>query len=96
MAKPGLSWASLIVFHYWSGILDYLIPVFLGYPGSSGGKESACSVGDLGLIPGLGRSLAKGNSNPFHYSCPENARQRNLVGYSPWDCKKSDMTEQLT
>ena len=55
LAKPGLSWASLIVFHYWSGILDYLIPVFLGYPGSSGGKESACSVGDLGLIPGWGR-----------------------------------------
>ena len=68
----------------------------LAFSCGSAAKESACSVGDLGLIPGLGRSLAKGNSNPFHYSCPENARQRNLVGYSLWDCKKSDMTEQLT
>ena len=31
-------------------------PVFLGFPGGSTGKESACNVGDLGLIPGLGRS----------------------------------------
>ena len=31
-------------------------PVFLGFPGSSGGKESACNAGDLALIPGLGRS----------------------------------------
>ena len=33
---------------------------FLGFPGSSDGKESACNAGDLGLIPGLGRSLEKG------------------------------------
>ena len=34
--------------------------VFLGFPGNSAGKESACNEGDLGLIPGLGRSLEKG------------------------------------
>ena len=36
-------------------------PVFLGFPGGSVGKESTCNAGDLGLIPGLGRSLAERN-----------------------------------
>ena len=36
-----------------------------GFPGGSGGKESACSVGDLGSIPGLGRSPGRGHGNPL-------------------------------
>ena len=36
-----------------------------GFPGSSDGKESACNVGDSGLIPGLGRSPGEGNVNPL-------------------------------
>ena len=40
----------------------------LGFPGSSAGKESACSMGDLGLIPGLGRSPGEGNGYPLKYS----------------------------
>ena len=44
-------------------------PVFLGFPGGSVGKESACNAGDLGLIPGLGRSPRVGNGNPLQYSC---------------------------
>ena len=47
-----------------------------GLPGSSVGKESACSAGDLGLIPGLGRSLEKGNGNPLQCSCLENSMDR--------------------
>ena len=42
------------------------------FPCSSTGKESACNVGDLGSIPGLGGSPGEGNSNPFHYSCLRN------------------------
>ena len=42
------------------GILPTL--VFVGFPGGSAGKESACSVGDLGSMPGLGRSLEKGKA----------------------------------
>jgi len=38
-----------------------------GFPGGSDGKESPCSVGDAGLISGLGRSLGEGNSNPLWY-----------------------------
>ena len=44
----------------------------LDLPCSSDGKESACSAGDLGLIPGSGRSSGEGNGNPLQYSCLEN------------------------
>ena len=54
-------------------------------------------MGDLGLIPGLGRSSGGVHANPLQYSCLENPhRQRSLVGYSPWSCKESDMTEWLS
>ena len=44
-----------------------------GFPGSSDGKVSACSAGDPGSIPGLGRSPGEGNGNPLQYSCLENS-----------------------
>ena len=44
----------------------------LSGPGGSDGKESACSVGDPGLIPGWGRSPGEGNDNPLQYSCLKN------------------------
>ena len=46
------------------------------YPGGSDHKESACSEGDPGSIPGLGRSPGEGNGNPLHYSCLENSMNR--------------------
>ena len=56
-------------------ILDFLC--------GSAGKESACSAGDLGSIPGLGRSPGDGKGYPLQYSGL----------YSPWGHKESDMTE---
>ena len=44
----------------------------LCFPGGSEVKASACNVGDLDLIPGLGRSPGEGNGNPLQYSCLEN------------------------
>ena len=44
----------------------------MGFPGGSAGKESACDVGDLGLIPGLGRSPGEGKGYPLQYSGLEN------------------------
>ena len=41
-------------------------------PGGSDGKESACEAGDLGSVPGLGRSLGEGKKNPLQNSCLEN------------------------
>ena len=44
----------------------------LGFPGGLDGKESACNIEDLALIPGLGRPSGEGNGNPLEYSCLEN------------------------
>ena len=49
---------------------------YLELPADSKGKESACNAGDLGLIPGLGRSPGGGNGNPPQYSCLENSTDR--------------------
>ena len=69
-------------------------PVF---PGDSDGKESACNVGDLGSIPGLGRSSGEGTGNPLQYFCLENPHEhRSLVGCSPWGWKESDIIEWLS
>ena len=48
----------------------------MGFPGGSDGKESACSAGDLGLIPGLGRSPGEGNGYPLQYSGLQNSMDR--------------------
>ena len=58
---------DLIIFLKWSFLL------YLGFPGGSAGKESACSAENLGLIPGLGRSPRKGNGYPLQYSGLENS-----------------------
>ena len=48
----------------------------MGFSGSSDSKESACSAGDLGSTPGLGRSPIGGDGNPLQYSCLENHMER--------------------
>ena len=48
----------------------------MGFPGGSDGKESTCNAGDLGLIPGLGRSPGGGHGNPLQYACLENPMDR--------------------
>ena len=67
-------------------------PVSLGFPGGSDGKESTCNEGDLGSIPGLGRSPGEGNDYPLQYSGLENS----MDCYSPWGLKGSDTAEKLT
>ena len=46
------------------------------FPSGSEGEKSACNVGDLGSIPGLGRFPGKGNGYPLQYSCLENSMGR--------------------
>ena len=55
-------------------LLDHMVKE--GFPHSSVSKESACNAGDLGSIPGSGRSPKEGNSNPLQYSCLENPVDR--------------------
>ena len=52
------------------------LPVCLGFPGGSNGKESTCNAGDLGSIPRLGRSSGEENGNTFQYSFLENSMGR--------------------
>ena len=66
----------------------------MGFSSDSDGEESVCNAGDLGSIPGSGRSPGGGHGNPLQYSCLEFHGQRSLVSYSPWGCKESDATEQ--
>ena len=64
------------------------------FPGGSDVKESAYNAGDLGSVPGLGRSSRKEHGNPIQYSCLENPHgQRSLESYSPRSHKESDMTK---
>ena len=66
----------------------------MGFLGGSDGKASARNAGDLGSIPGLGRSPGEGNGNPLQALLPGKTHgQRSLIGYSPWGCKELDTTE---
>ena len=62
----------------------------------SDGKESARSVGDLGLIPGSGRSLGEENGYPLQYSCLENSMDWGSGSATAHGVADSDMTEQTT
>ena len=68
------------------------IVFYLVFLGGSDDKESACNAGDLGLIPGSGRSPGEGNGYPLQYSCLENPHgQRSLAGGLQWGCKELDI-----
>ena len=80
-----LAKSNLISFQF------YFCLICIDFCGSSTGKESVCNVGDLGLIPGSWRSPGEGKGYPLQYSGLENS-----MDYSPWGCKKSDRTKQLS
>ena len=68
--------------------IGYPTPVFLGFPGGSTGKESDCNVGDLDLIPGLGRA----QGTVTHSSI----MTLRIPRTSLWSSKELGMTEQLS
>ena len=53
-------------------IIKAIDVIYHRFTGGSDGKASACNAGDLGSIPGLGRSPGEGNGNPLQHSCLEN------------------------
>ena len=70
---------------------------FMGFPGGSDCKESACNAGDLGSIPGSGRSFEEGIGYPLQYSCLGNSLDRGAWrATSPWSHKESDKTVHLS
>ena len=68
-------------------------PIIHDFPGGSAGKESACHAGDLGSIPGLGRSPGGGHGNPLQYSCLENPTDRGTWKAVVHSHKELDTTE---
>ena len=69
----------------------------MGFPSGSDSKESACNAGDLGLIPGSGRSSGERNGLPLQYSCLENSMDRGAWRATVHGViKKSDTIERLT
>ena len=62
----------------------------MGFPGGSAGKESTCSVGDLGSIPGLGRSPGERKGYPLHYSGLENSMDSIVHGVAKSQTQLSD------
>ena len=62
---------GLFLFSF-SGFLNWKLIIVMGCPGGSDGRESACSAGDPGSVPGSGRSPREGNGNPLWYFCLEN------------------------
>ena len=67
---------SSTVLQYQSFLYEYLKLFVSPLPGGSDSKESACNAGDLGSIPGSGRSPGEGNECPLQYSCLENPMDR--------------------
>ena len=67
----------------------------LGFPGGSDGKESVCTAGDPGSVPGLGRSLGEGNGYPLQYSFLENCMDGGAWWAADHRVAESDMTELL-
>ena len=81
----------------WKLVLNGVSKISLGFPGGSVGKESACNAGDLGSVPGLGRSPGGRHGIPLQCSCLECLQgQRGVVGYSPWGRKELEATERLS
>ena len=67
---------------------------FYSFPGGSKVKNLPARAGDMGLIPGSGRSPGEGNGNPSQYSCVRNRMERGAwwATYNPWGHMELDMT----
>ena len=65
--------------------------IYVGFPGDSDSKESACNPGDLSLIPGPGRSPGEGNGNPLQDSCLEKSMDRGV-----WQATVCGVTKSWT
>ena len=85
LCSAGRSLGTRICLGAWEGL-----PTHLGFPGGSPGKEPTCSAGDLGLIPGLGRSPGEGKGHPLQYSGLETSMDCIVYGVTKSRTRLSD------
>ena len=85
-------WQDFIIFYGWMVTHHYIYIYIYGFPGGSDSKVSVCNAGDLGSIPGSGRSPGEGKwqSTPA-LLLGKSHGWRSLIGYSPWGCKELDI-----
>ena len=76
-----------------SNAMDMSLSKLPGFPAGSGGKASACNMGDLGSIPGSGRSSGERNGNPLQCSCLESPMDRGACWAIVHGIAESDTTE---
>ena len=76
--SPALRFSSDLIWLMAETLLGAHTDLPMDFPGGSDGKASAYNAGDLGSIPGLGRSPGEGNGNPFQYSCLGNPMDRGV------------------
>ena len=83
LSYPYMTTGKIIALTTWtfvgkmmSLLSNTLSKFIIDFPGGSDGKAPAYSAGDLGSIPGSGRSSGEGNCNPLQYSCLENPMDR--------------------
>ena len=69
---PSFTVQCMLLFSYKKG-MPLMLPFAKSFPYGSADKESSCNVGDLGSVPGLGRSPGEGKGYPLHYSGLENS-----------------------
>ena len=94
----------LLLLDLGSGFRLFTMPsliLTLGLPGGSDGEASAYNAGDLGSVPGLGRSPGEGHDNPLQYSCLKNPRDRGawwatVHGVAKSQTRLSDFTFTFT
>ena len=75
---------------YMRHILSLIGAIYLGFPGDSDGKESACNARDLSMIPGSERSSGEWNGHPLQYSCLESERESEVAQSCPTLCDPMD------
>ena len=88
-------WTAANSSNKWSGSNLETLWFLLCFPGGAELKASACNVGDLGSIPGSGRSPGEGNGNPLQYSCLENPMDGGAWWARVTGRKELDKTERL-
>ena len=96
---PSIVRCSVILWTWGRGkilLIKFRYNAFLGFPGGSDSKESACSAEDLGSIPSLGRSPGEGHGNLLQYYCLEISMDRGAWWSTVYGVARSDMPEQLT